>query len=70
MGRKAKLKKLRQQQQNNAESNQNQKYDKTQFVEQFTKMGYQAKIDPKLQPKTNRGNIAPEIPQEIIEPQL
>ncbi len=70
MGRKAKLKKLRQQQQNNAESNQNQKYDKTQFVEQFTKMGYQAKIDPKLQPKTNRGNIAPEIPQERIEPQL
>ncbi len=70
MGRKAKLKKLRQQQQANAESNQNQKYDKTQFVEQFTKMGYQAKIDPKLQPKTNRGNIAPEIPQERIEPQL
>ena len=70
MGRKAKLKKLRQQQQNNAESNQDPKYDKTQFVEQFTKMGYQAKIDPKLQPKTNRGNIAPEIPQERIEPQL
>ena len=70
MGRKAKLKKLRQQQQNNAESNQEQKYDKTQFVEQFTRMGYQAKIDPKLQPKTNRGNIAPEIPQERIEPQL
>ena len=70
MGRNAKLRKLRQQQQNNAESNQDQKYDKTQFVEQFTKMGYQAKIDPKLQPKTNRGNIAPEIPQERIEPQL
>ena len=70
MGRKAKLKKLRQQQQTNGESNQNQKYDQTQFVEQFTKMGYQVKIDPKLQPKTNRGNIAPEIPQERIEPQL
>ena len=70
MGRKAKLKKLRQQQQANEGSNQNQKYDKTQFVEQFTKMGYQAQIDPKLQPKTNRGNIAPEIPQERIEPQL
>jgi|GEM_PF-1262761 len=70
MGRKAKLKKLRQQQQANAASNQNPKYNETQFVEQFTKMGYQAKIDPKLQPKTNRGNIAPEIPQDRIEPQL
>ncbi len=70
MGKKAKLKKLRQQKQAAAESNQNQRYDQTQFVEQFTKMGYQAKIDPKLQPKTNRGNIAPEIPQDRIEPQL
>ncbi len=70
MGRKAKLKKLRQQQQASAELNKNKKYDETQFVEQFTRMGYQAKIDPKLQPKTNRGNIAPEIPQDRIEPQL
>ena len=74
MGRKAKLKKLRQQQQANTaptqNKTQNKKYDDTQFVEQFTKMGYQAKIDPKLQPKTNRGNIAPEIPQDKIEPQL
>lgn len=70
MGRKAKLKKLRQQQQASSASTQNKKYDKTQFVEQFTKMGYQTKIDPKLQPKTNRGNIAPEIPQDTIEPQL
>lgn len=69
MGKKARLKKLRQQQAS-TKSNQNQKYDQTQFVEQFTKMGYQAKIDPKLQPKTNRGNIAPEIPQDRIEPQL
>lgn len=67
MGRKAKLKKMRQQQ---ASAKSEGKYDKTQFVEQFTKMGYQAKIDPKLQPETNRGNIAPEIPQERIEPKL
>ena len=68
MGRKAKLKKIRQQATSSA--NTNKKYDRTQFVEQFTKMGYQVKIDPRLQPKTNRGNIAPEIPQEKIEPQL
>lgn len=67
MGRKAKLKKMRQQQ---ASAKSKGKYDETQFVEQFTKMGYQAKIDPKLQPETNRGNIAPEIPQERIEPKL
>ena len=67
MGRKAKLKKMRQQPANAKSAG---KYDKIQFVEQFTKMGYQAKIDPKLQPKTNRGNVAPEIPQERIEPTL
>ena len=66
MGRKAKLKKNRQQ----AKANSNNKYDRTQFVEQFSRMGYQVKIDPKLQPKTNRGNVAPEIPQDRIEPQL
>lgn len=66
MGRKAKLKKQRQQ----ALAKSEQKYSKTDFVRQFEHMGYQAKIDPKLQPKTNRGNIAPEIPQTRIEPQL
>lgn len=69
MGRKAKLKKARQQ--TKADPNVSARtFDRTQFVEQFTRMGYQAKIDPKLQPKTNRGNIAPEIPQGRIEPQL
>lgn len=68
MGKKAKLKKIRQQAKTNGELSP--QYDRTQFVEQFKKMGYQVKIDPKHQPKTNRGNIAPEIPQEKIEPQL
>lgn len=69
MGRKAKLKKMRKQ--GAAKTKKaNKQYDQTQFVEQFERMGYQAKIDPKLQPKTNRGNIAPEIPQDKIEPQL
>lgn len=67
MGRKAKLKKNRQQAKASSNSN---KYDRTQFVEQFSRMGYQVKIAPKLQPKTNRGNVAPEIPQDRIEPQL
>ena len=69
MGRKAKLKKLRQQ--SSAKSNKpQQKYKETEFAKQFEHMGYQVKVDPKLQPKTNRGNIAPEIPQTKIEPQL
>ena len=68
MGRKAKLKKDRKQAQTSKDASK--KYDRTQFVEQFSKMGYQVKINPKLQPKTNRGNIAPEIPQDRIEPQL
>ena len=68
MGRKAKLKKNRQQAQTSTDANK--QYKRTQFVEQFSKMGYQVTIDPKLQPKTNRGNIAPEIPQDRIEPQL
>ena len=69
MGRKAKLKKLRQQA--NVKSKQpEQKYKDTEFAKQFEHMGYQVKVDPKLQPKTNRGNIAPEIPQTRIEPQL
>ena len=68
MGRKAKNKKIRQQGKATAQSAK--KYDNTQFVEQFERMGYQLQIDPKLQPKTNRGNISPEIPQDRIEPQL
>lgn len=68
MGRKAKLKKMRQQ--GKIESKSAKKYDSTQFVEQFERMGYQRKIDLKSQPKTNRGNISPEIPQDKIEPEL
>ena len=68
MGRKAKLKKARQQNQERAQPQSN--YDQTEFVEQFEKMGYQLKIDPKKQPQTNRGNVSPEIPQNRIEPQL
>ena len=67
MGKKAKLKKMRQQK---TGAKSTKKYDRTQFVEQFARMGYQLQIDPKLQPKTNRGNISPEIPQDKIEPQL
>ncbi|MEO1672885.1 MAG: hypothetical protein AAFR77_19265 [Cyanobacteria bacterium J06631_2] len=70
MGRKAKLKKLRQQQVKNKTSQSQAKYQETEFVKQFEHLGYQVKVDPKLQPKTNRGNIAPEIPQTRIEPQL
>ena len=68
MGRKAKLKKDRKQTQTGKDAGK--KYDRTQFVEQFDRMGYRVKVDPKLQPKTNRGNMAPEIPQDRIEPQL
>lgn len=68
MGRKAKRKKIRQQNKDNVQSRS--KYNPTEFVEQFEKMGYQLKIDPQRQPETNRGNISPEIPQERIEPQL
>ena len=68
MGRKAKLKKMRQQTKATAKSAQ--KYNQTEFVEQFEKMGYQIEISSQLQSKNNRGNIAPEIPQDRIEPQL
>ena len=68
MGRKAKLKKIRQQNKTNVQSRS--QYNQTEFVEQFEKMGYQLKIDPHRQPTTNRGNVSPEIPQERIEPQL
>lgn len=70
MGKKAKLKKQRRQQQENGVNKSQPKYDNQHFVEQFTHMGYQVQIDPKLQPKTNRGNIAPELPRNDIEPQL
>ncbi|MEO0926908.1 MAG: hypothetical protein AAFY63_13655 [Cyanobacteria bacterium J06643_13] len=69
MGRKAKLKKLRQQSKKTTPQPQS-KYQETEFVKQFEHLGYQVKVDSKLQPKTNRGNIAPEIPQDRIEPQL
>lgn len=68
MGRKAKIKKERKQKK--ATSKTSKQYAQTDFVKQFENMGYQVKVDPKLQPKTNRGNIAPEIPQTKIEPQL
>ncbi|MBE9045736.1 hypothetical protein IQ255_15195 [Pleurocapsales cyanobacterium LEGE 10410] len=68
MGRKAKLKKTRKHE--IATTKPKKRYDETQFVKQFEKMGYQLKIDPQLQLKTNRGNISPEIPQDTIEPQL
>jgi hypothetical protein len=68
MGRKAKIKKTRQKKQDITQSVQ--KYDQTQFVKQFESLGYQLNVDPKLQPKTNRGNISPEIPENRIEPQL
>lgn len=70
MGRKAKLKKIRQQKLTNNQSQSASPYDSTKFVEQFKHLGYQVQIDPKLQPKTNRGNISPEIPEDRIEPQL
>mgnify|MGYP003519813397 FL=1 len=66
MGRKAKLKKSRQQ----ATAKSNQKYTATEFVEQFKHMGYQVKVDLQSQPKTNRVNMAPELHQTKIEPQL
>lgn len=66
MGRKAKLKKSRQQ----ATAKSHQKYTATEFVEQFKHMGYQVKVDLQSQPKTNRVNMAPELPQTKIEPQL
>lgn len=70
MGRKAKLKKMRRQETSGKSSKSAAKYKSTEFVRQFEHMGYQTKVDPKLQPETNRGNIAPEIPQTRIEPQL
>lgn len=67
MGRKAKIKKMRQQE--NVTAKTNKKYNSTEFVEQFARMGYQLQSN-QPQPAANRGNISPEIPQERIEPQL
>jgi hypothetical protein len=66
MGRKAKLRKSRQQ----GIIKSNQKYTATEFVEEFKHMGYQIEVDLQSQPKTNRVNMAPELPQTRIEPQL
>jgi hypothetical protein len=68
MGRKAKLKKMRQQ--GKVVTQSTRKYQQTEFVEQLEKMGYQLQIDPNLHPQTNRGNLSPEIPQSKTEPQL
>ena len=68
MGRKAKLKKMRQQAQANPQTDK--KYDSTQFVKQFENMGYQVNNHQQLTNPNNRGNPSPEIPQERIEPQL
>lgn len=68
MGRKAKLKKARQQQK--ATGKTDKKYDSTQFAEQFNKMGYRLPSKNKFDSKSDLSNIAPEIPQDKIEPQL
>ncbi len=68
MGKKAKLKKARQQQK--TAGNPDKQYDSTQFVKQFKQMGYQLPSKDKFDSKSNRANIAPEIPQDKIEPQL
>lgn len=67
MGKKAKLKKLRQQQ---PKTKVEQKYLTTEFVKQFEHMGYQVKVDLKQQENSDRPQLAPEIPQTRIEPQL
>lgn len=67
MGKKAKLKKIRQQQ---TTVKAEEKYLKTEFVKQFERMGYQVKANPKQQSSSDRLNIAPEIPRTKIEPQL
>lgn len=63
MGRKARLKKARQQ---GTESNS--KYDSTQFVKQFEQMGYRLKSKPQKQ--SDAEQFSPEIPEDKTEPQL
>ncbi|MGV2830055.1 hypothetical protein [Myxosarcina sp. GI1(2024)] len=67
MGRKAKLKRQRQQQKTSGSSS---KYDSTQFVKQFKTMGYQLNTNQLSQNQADRLNSSPEIPQDKIEPQL
>jgi hypothetical protein len=66
MGKKAKLKKARKQQQTTDKIEP--KYNSTQFVEQFKHMGYKLPSNKKFD-SSDRSN-APEIPQDKIEPQL
>lgn len=68
MGRQAKIKKNRQQEKTSIKSVQ--KYDQTQFVEQFEKMGYQVRTNSEQEPKSSSKNRAPEIPEYRIEPQM
>ena len=68
MGRKAKLKKARQQQKTTGKTEK--KYDSTQFVKQFKQMGYQLPSKDKFDRQTNLENLAPEIPRDKIEPQV
>jgi hypothetical protein len=65
MGRKAKLKKARQQQQNKSSNSQ---YDSTQFVRQFERLGYRLKTQPP-QERDDKAT-SPQIPQDKVEPQL
>ena len=65
MGRKAKLKKERQQKAGKTDA----KYDRTQFVKQFERMGYKLKTQ-KLSQNHLNAEISPEIPQDRVEPKL
>lgn len=67
MGRKAKLKRERQQQKTSGSSS---KYDSTQFVKQFNRMGYRLNTNQPSQNQVDRVSFSPEIPQDKIEPQL
>jgi hypothetical protein len=67
MGKKAKQKKARKQQQTTDKIEP--KYNSTQFVEQFKHMGYKLPSKKKFDDLGYRSN-APEIPKDKIEPQL
>lgn len=67
MGKKAKLKKARQQKKT---LGSNSKYDSTQFVKQFRHMGYQLENAKSSLKPEDKANSSPEIPQDKIEPQL
>ena len=68
MGKKAKLKKARKQQKTGEIPEV--KYNSTQFVEQFQRLGYKLPSNKKVEDPSDRLNFAPEIPQDKIEPQL